>query len=37
MNFSHAGVHTDPKDSLETQFMIFNCMFYIWGISESTD
>jgi len=27
MNFANAGVHTDPKDSLETQVMILNCMF----------
>jgi len=27
MNFAHAGVHTNPKDSLETQIMIFNYMF----------
>jgi len=27
MNFAHVGVHTDPKDSLKTQFMIFNWMF----------
>jgi len=27
MNFAHARVHTDPKDSLETYIMISNCMF----------
>jgi len=27
MNFAHAGVPTDLKDSLGTQIMIFNCMF----------
>jgi len=27
MNFSHMSVHIDSKDTLETQFMIFNCMF----------
>jgi len=27
MNFAHAEVHIDPKDSLKTQIMIFNCMF----------
>jgi len=27
MNFAHLGVHIDLKDSLETQIMIFNCMF----------
>jgi len=27
MNFAHAGAHTDLKDSLENQFMIFNYMF----------
>jgi len=27
MNFAHTRVHTNPKDSLETRIMIFNCMF----------
>jgi len=27
MNFAYARVHFDPKDSLETQIMIFNCRF----------
>jgi len=27
MNFAHAGVYIDPKDSLATQIKIFNCIF----------
>jgi len=27
MIFIHTSVHTDTNDSLETQFIIFNCMF----------
>jgi len=27
MNFAHGGVHSDMKDSLKNQFMIFDCIF----------
>jgi len=37
MNFAHAKVHTDPKDSLKNHIMIFNCIFYIWCICENTN
>jgi len=33
---AHARLLTNPKDSLRNMIMIFNCIFYIWCICEST-